>query len=65
MQYTVKFGKRDTELFEMLSLHTSNIFFPNLIEELDIHKANAIVDTCVLKQVIYKHKNKKILNGKL
>ena len=29
-----------TEIFEMLSLHTSNIFFANLIEELDTHKAN-------------------------
>ena len=48
----VNSGKRVTELFEMLSLHTSNIFFPNLIEELDIHKANVIVDTCVLKQKI-------------
>ena len=53
MQYTVKSGKRDTELFEMLSLQTSNIFFANLIEELGIHKANVIVDTCVLKQKIF------------
>ena len=36
MQYTVNSGKRDIELFEMFSLHTSNIFFANLIEELDI-----------------------------
>ena len=42
-----------TEIFEMLSLHTANIFFSNLIEELDIHKANVIVDTCVLKQKIF------------
>ena len=53
MQYTVKSGKRDTELFEMLSLHTSNIFFANVIEKLDIHKANVIVDTCVLKLKIF------------
>ena len=49
----VNSGKRVTELFEMLSLHTFNIFFSNLIEELGIHKANVIVDTCVLKLKIF------------
>jgi len=53
LQCTVNSGKRDIELFEMLSLHTSNIFFENLIEELDIHKGNVVVDTCVLKQKIF------------
>jgi len=52
LQYTVNSGKRDTELLEMLSLHAFNIFFANLIEELDIHKANVIVDTRDLKQKI-------------
>ena len=59
-------GRRDTELFEMLSLHAFNIFFANLIEELDIHKANVIVGIHVLKKKdIYKHMNKKCLKCKL
>ena len=53
MQYIVNSGKRDIELLEMFSLHTSNVLFANLIEELGIHKANVIVDTCVLKQKIF------------
>ena len=54
MQYTVNSGKRDTELLEMLSLHAFNIFFANLIEELDIHKANVIVGIHVLKKKVFK-----------
>ena len=45
------FEKRDTEVFEMLSLHTANFFFfANLIEAFDIHKANVIIGIHVLKK---------------
>ena len=46
------FEKRDTEVFEMLSLHTANFFFANLIESFDIHKANVIIGIHVLEKEI-------------
>ena len=50
MQYTLNSEKRDTEVFEMLSLHTANFFFANLIEAFDIHKANVVIGIRVLKK---------------
>ena len=50
MQYTRNSEKRDTEVFEMLSLHTANFFFANLIEAFGIHKANVVIGIRVLKK---------------
>ena len=52
MQYTRNSEQRDTEVFEMLSLHTANFFFANLIESFDIHKATVIIGIHVLEKEI-------------
>ena len=52
MQYVHNSEKRDTEVFEMLSPHTANFVFANLIEAFDIHKAYVIIGIHVLKKKI-------------